>query len=168
MVVLRDAAAHPVVGHHDVGGAAYPENWAVFAVVGDLPSARRGFDERLVAVGIEERRDAIVAVFGARQVSGIVVGVGRDDASCPGSGCEFAIGRIGVGRTFAVGVNLVGHATRRFVIEPARRVTCLRGVGDNAPYRRVALLRGVGDNAPWYTFSHPSVGKSGGGPSRPH
>ena len=55
LIVLRHAATHAIVTHDDVGGAARPEDWAVLAIVGDLPSARRGLDARLVAVGIEER-----------------------------------------------------------------------------------------------------------------
>ena len=53
LIVLRHAAPHSVVAHHDVSRAASPQDGAVFAIVGDRPNAGRGLHQRLIAVVVK-------------------------------------------------------------------------------------------------------------------
>lgn len=68
LVVLSHATTYAVVGHRDewrsggVGSGGVeesPQNWAVFAVVLNLPDAGRGFDKGLVAVVVKLRSEFI-------------------------------------------------------------------------------------------------------------
>ena len=68
------------------------------------------------------RGDTVVVIFGARQIARVVVRVVGCNATRPGATGEFAVGRVGVRRALAVGVHLVRHTTRRFVVEPTGHV----------------------------------------------
>ena len=55
LVVLGHTATHTIEAHGDDRISVLPAHRAVLAVVGDLPDASRGFDERLVAIGVVDR-----------------------------------------------------------------------------------------------------------------
>ena len=84
----------------------------------------RGIDEVADAVVRhgDGRGDTVVVIFGARQIARVVVRVVGCNATRPGATGEFAVGRVGVRRALAVGVHLVRHTTRRFVVEPTGHV----------------------------------------------
>ena len=81
----------------------------------------RGIDEVTDAVvrHCDGRGHAIVVIFGAREITGVILGVVGDDAARPSAASEFAVGGVVIARALAVGVEFVGHAARRFVVEPA-------------------------------------------------
>ena len=83
LVVLRHTAAHTIISHRDRVRSLSPQHRAVLAVVGDLPGARRGFDERLVAVGVVLRNERInrhILVEVVRRVGGVHVAFRRSIA----------------------------------------------------------------------------------------
>ena len=83
-----DAAAKAVEGHRDHGVAGLPADGAVLGVVGYLPNAGGGLDERLVSVGIVlgheivdlgvlvERVVGVGLTLGGDSVADVVVGIG--------------------------------------------------------------------------------------------
>ena len=87
------------------------------------------------------------------ELTGCVVSIVSDDTARPGAAGELAVGRVGVGRALPVGVDLVRHAARGFVIEPARRVTDAGGEVAVGRHRRlvavfvVRVVDGVGRTA---------------------
>ena len=83
----------------------------------------------LTAKGIVDERDrgCIIGVDGVREAAPVVVGVVGDDAACPGALRELAVGSIGVGRPFAVGIDLVSHRAGGDVVEPGGDVALRRG-----------------------------------------
>ena len=68
------------------------------------------------------RGDTVVVIFGAREITGVIVGVVGCNAARPNAARQFAVWGVRVRRAFPVGVYLVRHAARRFVVEPAGRV----------------------------------------------
>ena len=81
----------------------------------------RGIDEVTDAVvrHCDGRGHAIVIIFGAREITGVIIGVVGDDAARPSAASEFAVGSVVIARALAVGVEFVRHTARRFVVEPA-------------------------------------------------
>ena len=73
-------------------------------------------------------------------MSRAIIGVVGDNASRPGAAGEFAVGGIRVGRALPVGVDLVRHTARGFVIEPARRVTDAGGEVAVGRHRRLVAV----------------------------
>ena len=74
--VLGDPTTHAVITHGDDRISVLPTHRAVLAVVGDLPDSRRGFHQRLVAVGVVLRNERInrhILVEVVRRVGGVHV-----------------------------------------------------------------------------------------------
>ena len=105
------------------------------------------------------RGDTVVVIFGAREITGVVVGVVGDDATRPGAAREPAVGRVRIRRAAPVRVDLVRDEARGRVKEPARRVAvCERLVSvgrhrDPAAIGVVGVVDGIrraahGDDAP--------------------
>ena len=93
-------------------------------IVSERRDACRVNSTDLLASAVVDERDrrGIIGIDRVRERSVRIVGVRRDDAAGPGARREFAVGGIVVSRTLSVGVDLVRHAARRFVVKPARRV----------------------------------------------
>ena len=84
-----DTSAHAVKDHRDDGVVLFPEDGAVFGVVGYLPNAGRSLDKGLVSVSVVLRREVVDGgvlievvgsvgfAFGGRAVSDVVVGIGN-------------------------------------------------------------------------------------------
>ena len=66
---------------------------------------------------------ALCIVHYARQVAGVVVGVGGDNAARPSAGGEFSIRRVGIRRAEAVGVELVRQEAGGLVVVPPRGIS---------------------------------------------
>ena len=107
-------------------------------VVGEGRDARRvaGLDLATCAVVGKRYRRRVVRINGVRERSACVIEVIGYDAARPNAACEFAVRRVVVARSLAIGVELVRHTARRFVVEPAGGVASVRGAGDVAPYHR--------------------------------
>ena len=73
-------------------------------------------------VGERDRRRA-VRIDGVGKAAPVVVGIVGDNATSPGALRELAVGSIGVGRPFAVGIDFVGHCTGSDVVEPGGCIT---------------------------------------------
>ena len=65
----------------------------------------------LTAKGIVGERDSwsTIRVDCVSKVAPVVIGVVGDNAACPGTTREFAVGGVGVGWALAVGVDFVRH-----------------------------------------------------------
>ena len=81
------------------------------------------FGEVTYAVVGHRNGRGIVGVGCRDELPGVVVGVVGGDAACPSATSKFAVGGVVVRRALAVGVHLVRHAARRFVVEPAGGVS---------------------------------------------
>ena len=66
-------------------------------------------------------RRTVRIVYG-QQFVGSVVAIRRHDTTGPCASCEFSVGRIGVDRPVAVGIDLVRQKPRRLVVEPSGNV----------------------------------------------
>ena len=85
LIVLRHAAPHSVVAHHDVSRAASPQDGAVFAIVGDRPNAGRGLHQRLIAIVVKLGNKRIFACRGnLRVLAQFIRGVRRVRAAFRG------------------------------------------------------------------------------------
>ena len=84
-----DTAAHAVKNHRDDGVVLFPEDGAVFGVVGYLPNAGRSLDKGLVSVSVVLRHEVVNRrvlieivgsvgfTLGGRTVADVVVGIGN-------------------------------------------------------------------------------------------